>query len=304
MARAGSPFRPAASIPAVPAGFSADVTGCRVITVTTYPVKDSERWGRRGRSPPTPPGPGCTSLDIDLGAGRLELLLQLLGLRLRNAPLHLLGRSFHQVLRLLEAEARDGADFLDDVDLVRAHLGQDDRELGLLLDRGSRGRGARHHHRRGGSRDAPLLLELLHQIRGLHHREAGELVDDRVQISHGPFPFPVRRASARRPLCWTGASGAPAVTYRQAFSSWSLRAPSTRASCWPGVAIMRASLDAGWAMTAAICPRSSWIPGSFASAWMPLASTTLPSITAVRIEKVSRPLAKSTRIFAGATTST
>ena len=53
---------------------------------------------------------------------------------------------------LVEGEAGDFADGLDHVDLVAAHIGQDDRELGLLFGRrgaaaGRRAAAHRHRHR-------------------------------------------------------------------------------------------------------------------------------------------------------------
>src|SRR6266496_2215416 len=141
------------------------------------------RYGGADRSPPR--RTSTPLLDLDLGAGRLELLLELVGLRLGDATLDLLGGGLDEVLRLLEAEARDDADLLDDVDLVRAGVGEDDGELRLLLHwrGGGGGPATGDHHRRGG-RDAPLLLELLDQVRRLHDGERGELVDDRVQVCH------------------------------------------------------------------------------------------------------------------------
>src|SRR5205085_12310692 len=80
-------------------------------------------------------------LELHLRTGGLELLLDFLGLGLVGAFLDRLGRAFDEILGLLEAEARDGTDFLDDADLVRAGLGEDDVELGLLLGGGSGGAG-------------------------------------------------------------------------------------------------------------------------------------------------------------------
>ena len=71
---------------------------------------------------------------------------------LRDAFLEVLGRALDEVLRLLEAEAGDLADDLDDVDLVRAGFLEDDGELGLLLGGGGgRSRGSR----RGDPRRQP-----------------------------------------------------------------------------------------------------------------------------------------------------
>src|SRR5690242_964920 len=104
-------------------------------------------------------------LELDRGTRLLELLLDLLGLALADAFLDRLRRALDQVLGLLEAEAGDRADLLDDVDLLVAGGGQDDVELGLLGGR-SGGGGARRGgdgDRRGG-RDAPLLLEHLRKL--------------------------------------------------------------------------------------------------------------------------------------------
>src|SRR5436309_576711 len=78
-----------------------------------------------------------------------------------------LGRVVHEVLGLLEAEARERAHLLDDLDLLVAGRAEEDVELGLLLGLFLRCRAApaagrdrtRHHGRRG--LDAELLLDLL-----------------------------------------------------------------------------------------------------------------------------------------------
>src|SRR5690606_23898863 len=114
-------------------------------------------------------------LDLDLRAGLFELLLDRFGLFLRHAFLDGLRRAFHEVLRLLEAEARHLAHRLDHVDLVGAHVGQHDVELGLLLGRRrrrARGRRASHHYRSSrGRRDAKLLFQRLDELGQLHHRD-------------------------------------------------------------------------------------------------------------------------------------
>src|SRR5262245_19591894 len=115
-------------------------------------------------------------LDLDLRAHVLELLLDGGRLVLRDALLHDFRRAVDEVLRLLEAEARDLANDLDDVDLLVAGIGEVNRELGLLLGRGGRRAGRRsarrrHHHRsRGRRRDAPLLLQRLDELGHLHDR--------------------------------------------------------------------------------------------------------------------------------------
>src|SRR5512138_2551868 len=87
------------------------------------------------RAPSRHQAPGPRDfLDLDLGADVLELLLDRVGLVLRDRLLDRLGRRFNQILGLLQAKARDLANHLDDVDLVGAYFSQRDRELGLLLD--------------------------------------------------------------------------------------------------------------------------------------------------------------------------
>src|SRR5258708_25020313 len=72
-------------------------------------------------------------LQLNLGASLLELGLDLLGFVLVDAFLDRLGRALDQVLGFLEAEAGDGADFLDDFDLLLAGGGEHARELRLFL---------------------------------------------------------------------------------------------------------------------------------------------------------------------------
>jgi hypothetical protein len=84
-------------------------------------------------------------------------------------------------LASLEAQAGDRADFLDDVDLVVAELGEDHVELGLLLSRsggGSRRAGSGNHRDRSGGGNAPLLFEQLRELGGLENGELRELVHE------------------------------------------------------------------------------------------------------------------------------
>ena len=59
-------------------------------------------------------------LHFDDGALILELLLQLCGFVLRHAFLHGLAAGLDEVLGFFQAETSNGADFLDDVDLLVA----------------------------------------------------------------------------------------------------------------------------------------------------------------------------------------
>src|SRR6476660_4436756 len=121
-------------------------------------------------------------LDLNLGADFLEFLLDGLGLVLGHAFFHRLGRALDQILGFLEAERRDLADDLDDVDLVGADLAQHDVEFGLLFHRsgGAAARaGHRHRHRHGGRRGhAEFRFERLHELRELEHADALDVIDD------------------------------------------------------------------------------------------------------------------------------
>src|SRR5262245_23165997 len=121
-------------------------------------------------------------LDFDLRADFLELLLDGRGLFLGHAFLDRLGRTLDEVLGFLEAERGDLADDLDDVDLVGAHFGERDGEVGLLFRGRRRGRAAaaarhRHRHRRR-RRHSELGLERLHQLRQLEHADSLDVFDD------------------------------------------------------------------------------------------------------------------------------
>src|SRR5689334_24435814 len=125
----------------------------------------------RPEEPPFPSRKRARSLlELDGSAGFLDLLLDLLGLVLGNTLLDGLRSAFDQRLRLAEAKTGDRADFLDHVDLLAAVAGENDVEFGLFFGRsrsGSAAAGSRSNRDRSRSRNAPLLLELLGEIRGL-----------------------------------------------------------------------------------------------------------------------------------------
>src|SRR6186997_1962005 len=77
--------------------------------------------------------PNGLLFELDGGARFLELRLDLVGLLLGGALLDGVRRPVDEVLRLLQAEARDRADDLDHLDLLVAGVRQDDVERGLLL---------------------------------------------------------------------------------------------------------------------------------------------------------------------------
>src|SRR5580765_1536726 len=126
------------------------------------------------RGPPT----RASLLDLDGGASFLELRLDRVGFVLRDALLDGARGAVDEVLRLLEAKARDRANDLDHLDLLVAGAGQHDVERGLLFrlaGRSARG-GARSRNRdRGGGSDAPLLLDLLLQLDELEDGHLPEL---------------------------------------------------------------------------------------------------------------------------------
>src|SRR6185312_17174812 len=73
-------------------------------------------------------------LHVHLRASLFELGLGGVGLVLRDALLDRLRSGIYQLLGFLQAQARDQLAYrLDDVDLVRASLLEDDTELGLFL---------------------------------------------------------------------------------------------------------------------------------------------------------------------------
>src|SRR4051812_49822147 len=74
--------------------------------------------------------PSATLLDLDGGAGLLELALELVGLLALDALLHGLRRLVDERLRLLEAQAGGRADDLDHLDLLVAGAGEDDVDGG------------------------------------------------------------------------------------------------------------------------------------------------------------------------------
>jgi len=96
-----------------------------------------------GRPPPDRDGRTFKKLlrllDLGLGAGRFELLLDLFGLFLGRAFADCLRGAFDQGFGFRQTEAGDRrADFLDDADLVRADFLEDDVERRLRFRRRSR----------------------------------------------------------------------------------------------------------------------------------------------------------------------
>src|SRR5215472_11681948 len=94
-------------------------------------------------------------LKLNLGAHFFELGLDLAGVILVDAFLDVLRRALDQVLGFLEPKSGNGADFLDDLDLLLPGTGENDCKFSLFLcrrrSRSTRCRGSRgDRHRRSG----------------------------------------------------------------------------------------------------------------------------------------------------------
>ena len=72
-------------------------------------------------------------LKFNRSARFLKLLLDRCRLILGHAFLDRLRRAFDQVLRFLQAKARDSANFLDDIDFLLTERRQNDGEFGLFF---------------------------------------------------------------------------------------------------------------------------------------------------------------------------
>src|SRR5690606_27842049 len=106
-------------------------------------------------------------LELYCSAGFFKLFLEVLGIGLGGAFLDYGRCALDGVLCFLEAQTGDGADRLDDGNLVGAEAGHYHVELGLffLCGSGFTGAGAGSGDRnRGGGRNAPLLLEHLDEL--------------------------------------------------------------------------------------------------------------------------------------------
>src|SRR3954468_18081730 len=155
-------------------------------------LRSARKTPLKGEGPrlrgPSPLPSGSLLLDLDGSAGFLELTLDRVGLVLRYAFLHGLRRGVDQVLGLLQAQAGDGADDLDYLDLLAAGSGQDDVERGLLLGRGGAiaapATGRSRDGDRSGGGDAPLLLDLVLQLDQLEDAHAPQLLENGVDSSH------------------------------------------------------------------------------------------------------------------------
>lgn len=100
------------------------------------------------------------SLELDAGASLFQLSLGLLGIFLLGLLEDGLRSAVDKSLGLGQAEVGDGADSLDDLDLLVADGGEDDVELILLFfSRSSSASNSGNSGNRSGSLDVELLLE-------------------------------------------------------------------------------------------------------------------------------------------------
>src|SRR6186713_2458803 len=149
-------------------------------------VSDRRSGATHGCAAPAPAT--STLLDLDFCPLLFQSSFDLFSFVLGDAFLDGLGRSVDEILGLLEAEAGQLTDDLDDRDLVGADLGQGRGELGLLLGSGRHLGGSATGGRGGGSSsrgsggDAVALLEALDELGQL---ENGHLVDRFEQIVLG-----------------------------------------------------------------------------------------------------------------------
>src|SRR5690606_37320143 len=112
---------------------------------------------------------------------------------LGNAFLDGLRSAFDQGLGFAQAEAGDGTDFLDDVDLVVAEGGEDHVEFGLFLSSGGRSgtTGSGGDGNRSGGGNAPLFFQQLREFRGLQNGQGREVINEFGEISSHFILFPV-----------------------------------------------------------------------------------------------------------------
>ena len=120
---------------------------------------------------------GLRVLDLDLGAGSLEILGELLSVFLGDGFLDGLGSVVNQVLGFLQAQAGNGTDDLDDVQLGSTGGLQDDVELGLLFHFDSTGSGTGGDSGSGGG-DTEGLLEGMDKLGQLEHGQILNFLDE------------------------------------------------------------------------------------------------------------------------------
>ena len=128
---------------------------------------------------------GSCLLELDGTAGCFDLALDFFGFRLVDAFLERLGRAFDESLGFREAQAGDGADFLDDLDLLATVAGQDDVEFVLFFGCGgvTTAGGASNSNGSGGAY-APLFLKCLGKLSGFQDGQLRQFFNKLGDIGH------------------------------------------------------------------------------------------------------------------------
>src|SRR5215471_14823433 len=201
-------------------------------------------------------------LDCDGRASALELGPGLVGRLLVDVLKQRLGRAVHQVLGLLQAEAGQGADLLDDLDLLVARGLEDDVELVLLLGLGLGGCGAaaarcrRGHRDRSRGLDVEGLLELLDEVRQLEERHLLEGVEQVVgaELGHGGHSSVDVSSSAAAGAAGSslGVSAGPVSVPDSAVSAGAVLAGAVLAG-----AVSAGAVSAGAVSASAVAPPSA-----------------------------------------------
>src|SRR5215475_8832187 len=233
-------------------------------------------------------------LERDRGAGAFELRLRLLGRLLAGLLQDRLGGAVDQVLGLLQAQAGQRPDLLDDLDLLVAGGLQDDVELVLLLDlrrlgrRAARSRGGDGDRR--GRGDAEGVLELLHELRQLEQRHLLERVEQLVvaELRHDRrCPLSVCRNAGGWNRYWAAGSAVSADC------RFSCRAAARRATCDSGAWNRPAARDSDACSTPAVLASSTSRDSRSASRRTSSADSAFPSSTPPLITNVGLARAKS-----------
>ena len=113
-------------------------------------------------------------LQLDLRAGFFEFLLHLFGIGLGNASLDNARSAVDDRLGLLQAQAGNFLDSLDNSGLGIADLGEDDVELGFLFSSGSSSTGS-DNNSAGSGGNAELLFDGLNQLIELENSQRLDL---------------------------------------------------------------------------------------------------------------------------------
>src|SRR5690606_5348704 len=118
-------------------------------------------------------------------AGSFQLLLDVVGFSLGDAFLDGLRSGFNQRLGFAQAETGNGADFLDDVDLVLTEGGEDHVEFGLFFSSVGRGgaTGSSGNGDRSSGGNAPLLFQELAQFGSFQNGQGRKVVYEFGEIS-------------------------------------------------------------------------------------------------------------------------